>query len=138
MDHFETLGVSPLASLQEIRAAYLKRALELHPDKGGSKAAFQKLVAAFEALSDGSTKLLQLSPRSSSSSSPSSRSPPPSPPQPVTPTIPPARRAVPPCDQPGACGRAAGRPHFLGHGAAQPPYGDIRRSWVRDREKRAV
>lgn len=57
MNHYEILGVDHLAGVGEIRAAYLQRALEVHPDKaGGSKAEFQKLVAAFEVLSDGSLR----------------------------------------------------------------------------------
>lgn len=57
MNHYEILGVDHLAGVGEIRAAYLQRALEVHPDKaGGSKTKFQKLVAAFEVLSDGSLR----------------------------------------------------------------------------------
>lgn len=50
---YAVLGVEPCASISEIRAAYLRRALELHPDKkGGDGKAFQKLVSAFEILSN--------------------------------------------------------------------------------------
>jgi len=53
MDYFATLGVEIGASITEIRSAYLKKAIEVHPDKpGGDKAKFQKLVEAFEFLSD--------------------------------------------------------------------------------------
>lgn len=53
MSPFDILGISQDANPQEIRAAYLKRALEVHPDKpGGDKEAFQHLVHAFEVLSD--------------------------------------------------------------------------------------
>eukprot|EP00931_Biecheleriopsis_adriatica_P058705 TRINITY_DN3501_c0_g1_i7.p2 TRINITY_DN3501_c0_g1~~TRINITY_DN3501_c0_g1_i7.p2 ORF type:complete len:104 (-),score=19.76 TRINITY_DN3501_c0_g1_i7:231-542(-) len=53
MDYFATLGVETGASITEIRSAYLKKAIEVHPDKpGGDKAKFQKLVEAFEFLSD--------------------------------------------------------------------------------------
>lgn len=58
MNHHEVLGVGLSASVAEIRAAYLQRALELHPDKpGGNKVEFQKLVAAFEILSDASKRV---------------------------------------------------------------------------------
>jgi curved DNA-binding protein CbpA len=50
---YAVLGVEPCASIAEIRAAYLRRALELHPDKkGGDGKAFQQLVSAFEILSN--------------------------------------------------------------------------------------
>ena len=50
--HYETMGVDPTASLEEIKAAYFKLAHERHPDKGGSTAAFQRLSEAYEALSN--------------------------------------------------------------------------------------
>lgn len=53
MDCYSILGIAKSAKAAEIRAAYLKRALELHPDKpNGSDAEFQKLRAAFEMLSN--------------------------------------------------------------------------------------
>jgi len=58
MNHYEILQIGHLAGDAEIRAAYLQRALELHPDKpSGSKTEFQKLVAAFEVLSDAGRRL---------------------------------------------------------------------------------
>ena len=47
---WETLQVEPAASADEIRAAYKRRALETHPDRGGSPAAFQQVT---EALAQG-------------------------------------------------------------------------------------
>lgn len=45
------LGVLPLATAAEVRTAYLKRALQAHPDKGGAVNEFRDVVAAFERLS---------------------------------------------------------------------------------------
>eukprot|EP00439_Symbiodinium_sp_Y106_P075918 s840_g15.t1 len=50
--HYEVLGTGPQASLCELRAAFKRRALALHPDKGGSKEGFQRALHAFEVLSD--------------------------------------------------------------------------------------
>lgn len=51
--YYVALGLEPRAAVSEVRAAYFKRALKVHPDKpGGNKAAFQRLVTAFEVLSD--------------------------------------------------------------------------------------
>ncbi|CAE7195061.1 DNAJ1 [Symbiodinium sp. CCMP2592] len=50
--HYEVLGTDPQASLCELRAAFKRRALALHPDKGGSKEGFQRALHAFEVLSD--------------------------------------------------------------------------------------
>lgn len=46
------LKISRDASQAEVRAAYKRQALQVHPDKGGSSLAFQQVVAAFEQLAD--------------------------------------------------------------------------------------
>jgi len=51
--HYEMLGVSPLASEDEIRAQYKKLAMLLHPDKNkapGSIQAFQSLKKSFDSI----------------------------------------------------------------------------------------
>jgi hypothetical protein len=54
--YFDLLGVSRTASVDEIRRAYRRRALATHPDRGGDKDAFQKVLDAYEKLSDSSTR----------------------------------------------------------------------------------
>lgn len=46
----EVLGVSANATAEEIRAAYKKRALETHPDKGGDADHFRQVRNAYESL----------------------------------------------------------------------------------------
>eukprot|EP00927_Polykrikos_kofoidii_P024662 TRINITY_DN22382_c0_g1_i2.p1 TRINITY_DN22382_c0_g1~~TRINITY_DN22382_c0_g1_i2.p1 ORF type:complete len:733 (+),score=106.79 TRINITY_DN22382_c0_g1_i2:53-2251(+) len=50
--HYDTLGVGRSATAGEISAAYRRKALETHPDKGGDPADFCRVVAAFEELAD--------------------------------------------------------------------------------------
>ena len=50
MNHLEILGLKPGATKKEIKAAYRKRAKQLHPDKQGDKDAFERLKGAYEAL----------------------------------------------------------------------------------------
>jgi hypothetical protein len=45
---FTVLGLHSFASLEEIKAAYRRRALQLHPDRGGDHASMVKLNAAYE------------------------------------------------------------------------------------------
>jgi hypothetical protein len=45
---WEILGISSKAPLEEIKAAYRKRALETHPDHGGDPSAFRALVRAYQ------------------------------------------------------------------------------------------
>jgi DnaJ-class molecular chaperone len=58
--HYETLGVEPTASHEEIRSAYRRLALRHHPDvNGGSAAAanrFREIAAAWEILGDASAR----------------------------------------------------------------------------------
>lgn len=51
--HLQVLGLSAEGSLpsqEVVRSAYRKLALQAHPDKGGSKSAFQELQNAYEAV----------------------------------------------------------------------------------------
>lgn len=50
-----TLGVTPWASYEEIRAAFKRRVLETHPDKGGHACEFRQVMLAFEEASVAST-----------------------------------------------------------------------------------
>lgn len=45
---WELLGVTKDATMTELKAAYRKRAVELHPDRGGDAETFRKLLAAYE------------------------------------------------------------------------------------------
>jgi DnaJ-class molecular chaperone len=51
-DHFNTLGVAPDASDEEIKRAYKKLAMKHHPDRGGDQAKFQEIQEAYDTLSD--------------------------------------------------------------------------------------
>jgi hypothetical protein len=46
---WQTLGLTPSATVAEIKAAYKQRALVAHPDRGGSSDSFRALHAAYEA-----------------------------------------------------------------------------------------
>ena len=50
------LGLSPGATLEEIKRAYKKRALETHPDRGGDPDVFRRVQRAFERLSERAAK----------------------------------------------------------------------------------
>jgi len=50
--YYEILEVDKKASPDEIKKAYRKKAIKLHPDKGGSQEKFQELQHAYEILSD--------------------------------------------------------------------------------------
>ena len=51
-DLYDILQVPQHATLDEIKFAFKRRALQVHPDKGGSKDAFHKVYQALEILSD--------------------------------------------------------------------------------------
>jgi hypothetical protein len=46
---WQTLGLEPGATLAEIKQAYRARALQTHPDRGGSADAFRAVHSAYEA-----------------------------------------------------------------------------------------
>ena len=49
---YEILGVDKSASIDEIKKAYRKLAIEKHPDHGGDVAEFQRISEAYETLKD--------------------------------------------------------------------------------------
>ncbi|KAG5492718.1 hypothetical protein JKF63_01298 [Porcisia hertigi] len=51
-DYYKMLGVNRTDDLKEIKKAYRKRALETHPDQGGSKEEFAEVAEAYEVLSN--------------------------------------------------------------------------------------
>jgi len=54
--HYDVLGLPRTAEGAAVRAAYRRRALATHPDKGGDPEAFRRVVAAFEELGDESRR----------------------------------------------------------------------------------
>ena len=51
-EYYRRLGVPISASEKEIKSAYRKKAMIMHPDKGGKEDEFKQLVEAYEILSD--------------------------------------------------------------------------------------
>ena len=55
--HYDTLGIDGTASAEDIKKAYRKLSLKLHPDKpSGDEEKFKELGAAYEILSDAATR----------------------------------------------------------------------------------
>jgi hypothetical protein len=50
--HYDLLGVQITASTEDIRAAYRRKILDVHPDKGGTDVEFQRVDDAYRLLSD--------------------------------------------------------------------------------------
>ncbi len=50
---YQLLGVTPSASKKEIREAYLRKAKQYHPDKGGDPDMMRALTEAYRKLSEG-------------------------------------------------------------------------------------
>ena len=49
-DYYQVLGVAKTASVEDIKKAFRKQALKMHPDQGGDEQAFLELKQAFEYL----------------------------------------------------------------------------------------
>lgn len=56
MDYYQTLGVQPNSTPDEIKKAYRKLANKHHPDKGGDQNKFKDISVAYETLSDPQRK----------------------------------------------------------------------------------
>lgn len=54
--YYDILGVSKDASKEELKKAYKKKAIQLHPDKGGDPEEFKALAEAYSVLSDDEQK----------------------------------------------------------------------------------
>jgi curved DNA-binding protein CbpA len=50
VDPHKILGVSPESSLEELKSAFRKKALEHHPDTGGSAETFIALKRAYDSI----------------------------------------------------------------------------------------
>lgn len=55
-DYYDVLGIGKSASLDEIKKAFRKKAVEHHPDKGGDETKFKEINEAYEVLKDSSKR----------------------------------------------------------------------------------
>lgn len=55
-NYYKVLGLTQSATDTEIKAAYRKKALTLHPDRGGTTEGFQKLQEAYDTLSNAENR----------------------------------------------------------------------------------
>lgn len=63
MDYYSILGVTSSATTDEIKRAYRKQAMKLHPDRGGDAEEFKKLNEAYDILSDPAKRQLYDAPK---------------------------------------------------------------------------
>jgi curved DNA-binding protein CbpA len=49
-EYYDILGILPDASEKEIKKAYRRKAMKIHPDRGGNTEDFKKLSEAYEVL----------------------------------------------------------------------------------------
>lgn len=55
-DYYQTLGLPPDATADQIKKAYRSLAMKHHPDRGGDQAKFKDISVAYETLSDSQKK----------------------------------------------------------------------------------
>lgn len=59
MNNYEILGVNTTATIEDIKRAYRRAAMKMHPDRGGDKTQFQILSDAYHELSESIKNKLQ-------------------------------------------------------------------------------